>query len=154
MKVIRATQVTHGADWDQTTVTEIELDPVDVAISELMAIKDKRDRAQLAFEAQQERVIALMDERAEKSHISSLDGGWQATVVAGETVVYDDTAILAALPDPVRDLVTDRKINRLKLEQAVLQDRVPAKLVAEHATVKPRKPFVKLTEHRELEDED
>lgn len=154
MKVIRATQVTHGADWDQTTVTEIELDPVDVAISELMAIKDKRDRAQLAFEAQQERVIALMDDRAEKSHISSLDGGWQATVVAGETVVYDDAAILAALPDPVRDLVTDRKINRLKLEQAVLQDRVPAKLVAEHATVKPRKPFVKLTEHRELEDED
>lgn len=153
MKVIRATQVTHGADWDQTTVTEVDLDPVDVAISELMAIKDKRDRAQIAFDAQQERVIALMEERAEKSHISALDGGWQATVVAGETVVYDDEKLEAMLRPADYERIVTRKIDRKLLEQEVLAGHISGQLVADCATIKPRKAFIKLSEHREIEDE-
>jgi hypothetical protein len=153
MKVIKADRVVHGESWDQTHIIEEELDPVDVAISELRAIKDKLDRAQLAYDQQQARVIDMLEAREEKSHLSTLDNGWQATVVYGETVTYDDAAILEALDTDEIAAVTDVKLNRKKLEAEVLAGHVDAHLVANHATVKPRKPFIRLTEHREQESE-
>lgn len=148
---VKATQVAHGADWDQTTIIELEIDELDVQISELERIRAKRDHYQLMFDAQQERVIDLMEQRAEKSHISALDGGRQATVVYGENVVYDEDAIVEALPPALLEKVTTTRIDRKKLETMVLAGVVDAQLVADNATIKPRKPFVKISEHRESE---
>lgn len=150
MKVIRL----ERSGESQYNAVEDEIDELDIAIQELRDARRKLDRAQLHFDQLQEAVVEMMDSRAEKSHFSPLENGWQATVVHGETVVYDEPAILEAVQEPLRHLITDEKINRKKLEAEVLRGTIDAHLVAEHATVKPRKPFVRLTEHREQEPEE
>jgi hypothetical protein len=150
---IKATQVVHGSSWDQTTIEEIEIDELDVQLSELEKLRAKADHYKLLYEEQMARVIDTMEAREEKTHISALDGGRQATVVYGETVVYDDAAILAAVNPRVAEVISERRIKREKLEQAVLRGLVNPEIIADNATVKPRKPFVRITEHRESEPE-
>lgn len=152
LKII-GTQVSHGQDWDQTTITEIEIDPVDVEISELEKLKAKAEHYRQMFEQQQERVIDMLEQREEKTHLSALDNGRQATVVYGETVVYDDAAILAQVSPRVAEAITERRVNRAKLEQAVLRGLVRPEIIADNATIKPRKPFIRISEHRESEPE-
>lgn len=150
---IKASQVTHGADWDQTTITEIEIDPVDVEISECEKLRAKAEHYRLMFEQQQARVIDMLEARDEKTHISALDGGRQVTVVAGETVSYDFEGMAKVLSPAQAELVTVRKVDRHKLERAVLDGIVPPEVVADFAEVKPRKPFLRISEHRESEPE-
>lgn len=150
---VTAAEVRHGESWDQTHIVEVEIDELDVQLSELEKLKAKAEHFKLLFEQQQERVIDLMEQRAEKTHVSALDNGRQATVVYGEQVLYDDEAILGALNPTQIEAVTRLKIERKKLEAAVLAGTVPAQLVADHAKVLPRKPFIRISEHRESEPE-
>lgn len=151
---MKVTRMTTGPSWTDTTVEIEEIDDLDVAIEELRAAKAKLERAQLAKDLAEERVLELLDGRGEKTHLSSLSNGWMATAVYGETVTYDEERLTRELSTKDWDAVTVRKIDRRLLEAHVMSGVVDAHLVAECATIKPRKPFIKLTEHRESQPEE
>lgn len=148
---MKVTRMTTGPSWTDTTVQIEEIDDLDIAIEELRAAKAKLEKAQLAKDLAEERVLELLDGRGEKSHLSVLDNGWIATAVYGETVAYDEQRLFEKLPMAAWDAITVKKIDRRKLEDQVMVGNIDAHLVVECATVKPRKPFIKLTEHRESE---
>lgn len=150
---MKAIRVVTGQDWDQTSAVEEEVDELDVEISEMERLKAKAEHYRVMYEQQQARVIDMMETRAEKTHISALDGGRQATVVAGDTVSYDEAKLRQTIAPAVWANIITEKVDRSKLEAMVLAGVINAHVVAECATIKPRKAFIKLSEHREQEPE-
>lgn len=132
---MKAIRVVTGRDWDETSTVEEELDPLDVEISEMERLKAKAEAYRLQFEQQQARVVEMMEERAEKSHISALDGGRQATVVAGDTVTYDDEKLRKTINPAVWAHIITEKVDRAKLEKMVLSGDIDARLVDRKSVV-------------------
>lgn len=151
MKIVR---LDTGKDWDQTTVTEEEADELDVAIAELEQLKAVRDKAVKNYKDKEAAVIALLDAREEKSHISPFDGGWQATKVVGERITINEDALHSLVGDRLWDHVTTRKFDKAKLEHCVALGLINGSDVAECATVEQNSPYLRLTRHREQEPEE
>lgn len=149
MKIIR---LDTGTDWDQTTVSEEEADELDIAIAELEQARTARDAAALHYKQIETRVMALMDEREEKTHISPFDGGWQATKVVGERITMDEPALHERIGDRLWDHVTSRVFDKRKLEHAVSLGLINGEDVAECATVQQNSPYLRLTRHRDYEE--
>lgn len=151
MKVLRLDKATS----DSYTVAEDEMDELDVAIAHLADVRVKRDRAEKVFQNAQDAVLALLDERQEKSHWSPLNNGLTATMVQREMVKIDEEALYNKIAnEEIWHKVTVMKVDQRKLEQAIAMQIVPLDVVNECSTVKPSKPYVRLSEHREQESEE
>lgn len=151
MKIVR---LDTGADWDQTTVSEEEADELDIAIAELEQLKAAATKAQLAYKQLETKVLDMLDEREEKTHVSPFDGGWQATKVVGERITIDEPKLHELIGEQLWDHVTSRKFDKAKLEHCVALGLINGADVAECATVQQNSPYLRLTRHREQEPEE
>lgn len=69
-----------------------------------------------------------------------------ATIVESSTLEFDEDGLRKKVGAKVWNSITDRKINRTKLEEAVQAGQIDPKIVATYATEKPRKPFIRISE--------
>jgi hypothetical protein len=151
---VKVVRLDTGKNWDQTTVAEEEIDDLDIAIAEAEQLKKARDTAARKYKQAEAKVIELLNEREEKTHISPLDGGWQATVVVGERVTINEDELHTRIGDQLWDHVTVRKFDKARLENCVSLGIIRGEDVAECATVETNSPYLRLTRHREQEPEE
>lgn len=151
MKIVR---LDTGKSWEETTVSEEEADELDIAIAEFE--QAKRASAQALVKAKQieERVLQLLDERDEKTHVSPFDGGWQVTKVVAERITIDEIRLHNMLGDHLWEHVTVRKFDKDRLEHAVSLGLIRSRDVVECSAVVQNTPYVRLTRHREQEPEE
>lgn len=150
MKIVR---LDTGVSWEDTTVAEEDADDLDVAIAELEQLKKTATKAQQQYKDLETKVITMLDEREEKTHISPFNGGWQATKVVGERVKIHEDKLFERLDEKVIDHITTRRFDKAKLESAVSLGIVDPNIVAECATVEQNAPYLRLTRHRDEEPE-
>jgi hypothetical protein len=69
----------------------------------------------------------------------------KVTVVQGETLSIDETALCTAIGKRAFNKVCTQKVSRELLEKAVVDGRISEQTVAGVITIKPRKAYVKVT---------
>lgn len=149
MKVIRL-EKTDPAQYD---VLEDELDELDVAIAYLKDCKHRADLAARAAAQARDEVLRIMEERGLKTAYTPLNNGLQCTVSHPETVVYDTTKLHEAISPRMWTAITDRVLNKKKLEDAFGRGKISGEVISACATVQPLAPRVLVTEHHEQEPE-
>lgn len=77
------------------------------------------------------------------------EGVYKATCVKSETVKIDEEALKERLGVDVWDQVTTSKLDMKKLESLVASGAIAAEVVADHSTIVPRTPYVKITTVKE-----
>lgn len=91
-------------------------------------------------------LLGFMDKREVKS--ITVKVGQETvtgTVVAGETVTYDDNALAKKLGAKLWNSISQRVVNKTLLGEALKSGTVDETTLASTATIVPRKPFVKVT---------
>jgi hypothetical protein len=151
MKIVR---LDTGVDWSETTVAEEEADELDIAIAELEQLKKDRDALVARYKLKETKIIEMLDERAEKTHVSPFDGGWQVTKVVGERIKIHEDKLYERLGDLLWDHVTVRKFDKGRLENAVSLGIIRSEDVVECSTIEQNAPYLRLTRHREQEPEE
>lgn len=110
-------------------------------------LKDVATADYVAAEAEVQRLLRELGEKRANN------GEYQATLVEVERVKIDEEKLLRSLTNEVRDWITDRKLNKGKLEDAVANGYVTAEWVAECATVEKNKPFVRFSLYEESDED-
>jgi len=120
------------------------------AIATAAAARQAKDAATAYYvetEAEVQRLLKALGEKRAN------DGLYQVTLVEAERVKIDEEKLLRSLTREVRDWITDRKLNKSKLEDAVANGYVTAEWVAECATVEKNKPFVRFSLYEESDED-
>lgn len=122
-------------------------DRLDQAVEELREAKrveaEAADRVRLA----NEHVIELLHKTRKKS-TSIQDGGkyYKATIVSPERVDIDEKGLAKEIGAPAFRKVSDLKVNRKKLEEALASGELSAEVVGKHLHTRDARPYIRFTE--------
>lgn len=118
------------------------------AVDQYIYFKRLKEENELFMEAAKEKIVIISEELQEKAMpIASAQNGQKlVTVVAAETLVYDNDKFKEAVGDKWGDY-TVAKIDQKKIREAVLKGMLDAKIVAECTTIKKSNPYIKVSEH-------
>lgn len=122
---------------------------LDLAAERLAKLKIERDQAEAAFIAQQNHLISLLDEIGVKSTSTSR---YKITKRFSERVVVNESGLKKALGAVKFNKLTDRKLNRAKLNAAVAAGEVDPVLVAQNSNIKETSAWVSVNENHGEEE--
>lgn len=91
----------------------------------------------------EERCVVPLSKLKDKGY--TVDDGTHFTAVEGHTTTYDEKSIRAAIGEDLWDKVKSEKLDRAKLATAIMQGLVSDEMVASHATITPKKPYILVT---------
>lgn len=122
---------------------------LNMAAERLVRLRAERDAAEAALAAQQEYVISLLDEMGVKSTSTSR---YKITKRFSERVVVNESGLKKALGAVKFNKLTDRKLNRAKLNAAVAAGEVDPVLVAQNSDIKETSAWVSVNENHGEEE--
>lgn len=127
---------------------------LDQALEELRDAERDKAEAENRLKLARKTVLDLMH-AGRKRQWSIDDGGkyYKATVVSPERVDIDDDGLLASLSVEEQEMISDRKVVRKRLEEALERGEIAQERVTPYLTVKPASPYIRYTEGV-LEDAD
>lgn len=108
----------------------------------LALLKDEKDEADRKYREVQAMVVAALESRQQKT---ATVHGRKFTLVAAERTVIDEDGLKKGLGAKVWNKFTIRKLDRSKLEQALLDGSVDPVLVARHSVVKRDTPHIRVS---------
>lgn len=108
----------------------------------LALLKDEKDEADRRYRETQAMVVAALESRQQKT---ATVHGRKFTLVAAERTVIDEDGLKKGLGAKVWNKFTIRKLDRSKLEQALLDGSVDPVLVARHSVVKRDTPHIRVS---------
>jgi hypothetical protein len=117
------------------------------AIERLHELKEQAIAASSRFEEQQAYVIGMMGDQKTAKAIRH-----KATVVRGNITTYNEAGLKKALGAATWNKITKKVLDRPKLEQAVNDGEIDINVVAAHAEVKPKKPYVSFSKINDDEE--
>lgn len=127
---------------------------LDQALEELREAEREKAEAENRLKLARKTVLDLM--HANRKRTWSIDDGgkfYKATVVSPERVDIDEKGLLESLSVEEREAISETKVVRKKLEEAIERGIVPEKDVVPYLTIKPASPYIRYTEGV-LEDAD
>lgn len=124
----------------------------DPLVSEFLAARAARDKAQATLDEVQDRLIKQMERDQRKSFRWTSDGVRRAiSYVQATTTVIDEKGLRKALGAKVFDKYTVRKLDRKAMEVAMDDGTIDPVTVSRFVTLKPNRPHLSLTE-KEVEE--
>jgi len=123
-----------------------EAERIERLVLELRDAKKRKAEAEAEEKLIAKSLIELLAKVQEKSGVAK-DGGkaYKATVVRQERVNIDEPGLIKALTDEETEQVTDRKVNRTKLD-AAMEDDTFFRKAEPYLTMAPTNPFIRFTE--------
>lgn len=112
----------------------------------LAELKQDRDDAEWAYREYARRVLNLMEKRSVKTVNS---GHRKYTAVASERAIVDEAKLREAVGEEVWTRITDQKLNRSKLDEAIMDGSLDPTVYAQHLTVKRGAPHIRITDDTE-----
>jgi hypothetical protein len=123
-----------------------DVDHLGLAADEVRALKDEKTALDARLSAAQERLVALMLADGRKSvHVGDGQHGYRATLVESKTLEVNEPGLRKALSAPVFDRLCDLRLNRRKLEKAVAEELIDARVVAIYTSEVPKTPYVRFS---------
>jgi hypothetical protein len=116
---------------------------LDAAIKRTAQIKTSIRELQARFDAAEAEVVQLLAELGQKTRDA---GNYKCTVVRTETLVFDESGLKRAIGAVQFNKLTNRKLDRKKLEAAVEAGTVDRVVVAQNSLVKEGSPYLRITE--------
>lgn len=118
------------------------------SVDQYLYFKRLKEENELFMNAAKEKIVKISERLQEKAMpIKSDNNGDQiVTVVAAETLVYDNDKFKEAVGDKWGEY-TVAKIDQKRIREAVLKGELDAKIVAECTTIKKSNPYIKVTEN-------
>lgn len=116
------------------------------AVDAYIMFKRQRDENDLLMRAAQDRIASIAAREHQKTMAvrSEFNGAKTVTVVSAESLVYDEAKFKEAVGDKWKDL-TIAKIDKTKIQKAVMSGDLDAKIVADCTTVRKSTPFVRIS---------
>lgn len=129
----------------------------DVLNSNILLLAQAKQDAILAnkeVKELEEKIIDSLTRRNQKS-ASYRDGEGiiRVTLVRSETTEINEMGLKKALGAKKFNKLTDRKLNRQKLEKAMASGEVNAVIVAQNSAFSSRNPYIRLTESEQQRDD-
>lgn len=123
------------------------------SVDQYLYFKRLKEENELFMNAAKEKIVKISERLQEKSMpiISERNGEQMVTIVAAETLVYDNDKFKEAVGDKWGEY-TVAKIDQKRIREAVLKGKLDAKIVAECTTIKKSNPYIKVVEHTGNDD--
>lgn len=123
------------------------------SVDQYLYFKRLKEENELFMNAAKEKIVKISERLQEKSMpiISERNGEQMVTIVAAETLVYDNDKFREAVGDKWGEY-TVAKIDQKRIREAVLKGKLDAKIVAECTTIKKSNPYIKVVEHTGNDD--
>lgn len=116
--------------------------PTAELFADLARLKEERDEVERRYRDLQDTLVAHLNAKHQKS---TTVNGTKFTVVINERLVIDSDALKKGLGARIWNKFTVRKLDRAKLEAAVLEGSVDPVLVARHSSVKRDTPYIRIS---------
>jgi hypothetical protein len=127
---------------------------LEAAIAHLAIAKKTKEQADEMVKSAELKVIELMHKTREKSHITTVgELHFKATVVHAERIKVDGEGLKATLGTRKFNTVADYKVSQSKLTKAIEDGKIDQEVVAPFLTVQETKPYIRLTEAQEEEND-
>lgn len=124
------------------------------AVSDVEAAEEALVAAQERHRKAKEALVALLNVRGEHSSTLTHDGyAYKVTVVSQERVSVDEEGIRTALTDDQMGLIVTPKVDKGRLEAAIVTGLIEAEVVAPYLQIKATNPFPRITKKIAEEDE-
>lgn len=114
----------------------------------LRSYKDLQAEATRKVFEQEALVLDLLETQGVKS---TKAGTWKVTVVRGETAVVNESGLAKALGARAWNKLTKKSLDKGKLEKAIADGEVDVNVVSQYTEMRPRKPFVRISEATDAE---
>lgn len=113
------------------------------ALDRLKDLKNQQASVVKAVFEQESLVVDLMDMMGQKSFSRN---NMRATVVKSETAVVNEVGLAKALGAKTWNKITKKVLDKSKLEKALADGEIDVNVVSQHTEMRPRKPFVRISE--------
>ncbi len=119
--------------------------PLDQAVLDYKSAKDKLAQAEAVLALAKDNLVYQLELANAKSHVYD---GYQATVVKTSSYAWNETGLKKALGARVFNKLTTAKLDKKKLEAALVSGEIDPRVAAAHAVEKEGAAFIRFTEKK------